>query len=119
MKAKIKSTGEIVDVISYSGNTQRTDNDIVNYIDSKGIEHSYEKLNYYWDMEEIEGTNSIDWEKRRYEIAKSAMNGLLSSNQLTDISSGESCNGQIIWSALFYADELIKQLKNKNESNED
>ena len=55
----------------------------------------------------------IDWEERRYEIAKSALNGLLSSNQSADISSGESCNGQIIGSALYYAEELIRRLKMK------
>ena len=70
MKLKIRKTGEIVDVISFSCDTERKPTDVVDYIDSKGVEHPNEKFNYYWDLEPIDISN-IDWEQRRYEIAKS------------------------------------------------
>ena len=34
MKAKIRMTGEVVDIITYSGHTYRSDIDVVSYIDS-------------------------------------------------------------------------------------
>ena len=70
MKVKIRKTGEIVDIISLSCDTERKPTDTVDYIDSKGVEYHNEKLNYYWDLEPIDISN-IDWEQRRYEIAKS------------------------------------------------
>ena len=52
MKARIRKTGEIVDVISYNTcSTIRSHQDYVSYIDSKGEEHDRESLNYYWDFD--------------------------------------------------------------------
>lgn len=79
MKKRIRKTGEIVDVISYSGlscASSRRGFDCVSYIDSKGEEHfNVEGLNIYWDFEDVEETinTDIDWESRKYEIAKEAM----------------------------------------------
>lgn len=59
MKAKIRKTGEIVDVICYGGSPNRRSDalDYVNYIDSQSIEHTESNnLNYYWDFEPIETT---------------------------------------------------------------
>lgn len=55
MKYIIRKTGEEVDVISYSGSTNRNSNlDYVSYIDSKGEEHpNVRGLNLYWDFKEI------------------------------------------------------------------
>lgn len=53
MKARNRKTGEIVDVISFSGNTTRTNSSFVSYIDSKGTEHEAERLNYLWDFEPL------------------------------------------------------------------
>lgn len=53
MKAKNRKTGEIVDVISFSGNTTRLDGSFVSYIDSKGKEHEAERGNYFWDFEPL------------------------------------------------------------------
>ena len=50
MKAKIRKTGEIVDIICYNNcSTIRSHQDSVSYIDSKGVEHDRESLNYYWE----------------------------------------------------------------------
>lgn len=61
MKAKIRKTGEIVDIISWSSDTTRDNvSDYVSYIDSNGIEHPNVKgLNFYWDFESIDLENRI------------------------------------------------------------
>ena len=72
MKKRIRKTGEVVDVISYYNCycPERDTTDSVSYIDSKGIEHRKERgLNLWWDFDDVQSTD-IDWEQRRYEIAK-------------------------------------------------
>lgn len=86
MKARIKKTGEIVDVITYNQcSTIRSSQDFVSYIDSKGVEHDRESLNYYWDFESIEADviNNEHWNDVRERAAIAAMQGtitMLSSN---------------------------------------
>lgn len=56
MKAKIRKTGEIVEIICYSGSVMRRSDvaDSVSYIDSKGDEQfNVRGLNFYWDFEPI------------------------------------------------------------------
>ena len=64
-----------MDVIAYATpmGTRRCCDDNVSYIDSKGCEHEREKgLNIYWDFEVVEEqlSTEIDWEQRRYDMAK-------------------------------------------------
>lgn len=81
MKAKFRKTGEIVDIISYSGNTDRNDVlDSVSYIDSNGVEHSRDKLNLYWDFESIQETSiapNTDWQQVINQAAIGAMQVML------------------------------------------
>ena len=75
MKKRIRKTGEIVDVIAWYNllGAERDRNDSVSYIDSKGNECvKVEGLNLAWDFEDVEEVLStdIDWEQRRYEVAK-------------------------------------------------
>lgn len=91
MKAKIISTGEIVEVAWIAG--WRDDRSVFNASPS--------------DIEIIDN-KSVDWEQRRYEIAKDVLAGLVSAHQpgLTDV----------VYDSLEvikHADELIKQLKSK------
>lgn len=52
MKYRNKKTREIVEIISFSNNVERSKDDYVSYIDSKGGEHPREKgLNINWDFE--------------------------------------------------------------------
>lgn len=54
MKYRNRKTGEIVDVINYStpDGGERSKDDYVSYIDSKGVEHPREKgLHINWDFE--------------------------------------------------------------------
>lgn len=123
MKARIKSTGEIVDVISYGGDTSRSEDDYVSYTDSSGIEHySVPGLNYYLDFEELgdEGI-STDREQRRYEMAKdftAVMLGRLNYDPFTAIincccSGGVPVNpySHIARIAVSVADALMEELE--------
>lgn len=54
----------------------------------------------------------IDWEKRRYEIAKDAMNGLLSSRVEVNLNCKVTPSAKLaVKFAVTLADELIKELK--------
>lgn len=125
MKAKIRKTGEIVDVISYSGSTIRNEYiDKVSYIDSKGVEHERESLNYYWDFEQIPDVKEdnflkIDWEQRRYEIAREILPSI-AENILNILQSGGSLGEEVAGKTvaeisaidtLKYTDALIEELK--------
>ena len=92
MKAKIISTGEIVKVGYVT--VLRDDNSLYN-----ASVHDIEIIDDNTDK-------SVDWEQRRYEIAKDVLASLVSAHQsgLTEYDSLE---------AIKHADELIKQLKSK------
>ena len=52
----------------------------------------------------------IDWEKRRYEIAKEAMNGFLSAPIVDGVNPNPSVK-DIVTLSVKFADALIKELK--------
>ena len=110
MKARIRKTGEIVDIITYSGSTIRNECiDKVSYIDSKGVEHDRETLNYYWDFEQrpdVEEDNfpNTDWNQVRIDAAISAMQGIISKND-------DYTYKEIAVHAVGYAEALVKELK--------
>lgn len=120
MKARIRKTGEIVDIICYGGSPKERSGvlDYVNYIDSQGVEHTEPNhLNYYWDFEPIETTNNepwqtddiIDWDYYRIHAAIAAMQGLLSnSSRIRTIYAKECAKA-----AIGYANALIEELKKK------
>mgnify|MGYP005949233343 CR=1 FL=1 len=118
MYYKIRKTGEVVEVLSYTAplGTHRSKEDNVSYIDSRGEEHPSEAGNIFWDFKEVAHEKdftskiSIDWEQRRYEIAKAAMQGRLS-NQYGDILVGEREFEGVAVSSVEFADALIKELK--------
>ena len=112
MKAKIRKTGEIVDIICYSHcSTIRSHQDYVSYIDSKGIEHDRESLNYYWDFEPIETNNNEHWQDLRERAAIAAMQGLAANPELVYGSGEEKI--YFIKRAIRYANALVEELKKK------
>lgn len=54
--------------------------------------------------------NEIDWEQRRYEIAKAALIGELASPVVEGIDPNPSMDDTVKWAVMF-ADALIKELK--------
>ena len=101
MKARIKGTGEIIDVYWSSYNVST---DISSYKE-KGCNGRGKE----WSEKELSFTDTIDWEQRRYEIAKETFSSsaYLFLDQMTPKESAKI--------AIEYADALINELKNKTE----
>ncbi len=110
MKARIRKTGEVVEIISYSSLTSRNENlDYVAYIDSQGKEHPRESLNFYWDFETItdekENTSlTIDWNQVRVQASIGAMQVIVGKNSYETYK-------EIAELAVGYADALVKEIK--------
>lgn len=127
MKKRIRKTGEVVDVITYSNPycSERDDMDCVSYIDSKGIEHHSERgLNLWWDFEDVEEVLStdVDWEQRRYDIAKNCIIGILGNDEMVDLAIDEGLKKNcryfttnVAELAVLFADALIAKLKKGGE----
>lgn len=98
MKARVKATGEIINIADYARVT-------LDKCDSYGspVELSFDEVEILQER-----SDNIDWEQRRYEIAKSAMQGFCS-NPHEQIMSADS-NVVAEWS-IGFADALIKKLK--------
>ena len=87
--------------------------DYVSYIDSKGKEHHGEiGLNLSWDFENVEEkhTKEIDWEQRRYEIAKTVIHAQISGPIIPGVDPNPSIPDLAKWSVNI-ADALIAELK--------
>ena len=109
MKARIRKTGEIVDVICYGGiPAYRSDVlDYVNYIDSQGVEHTEPNhLNYYWDFESMETATNDHWQDVRERAAIAAMQGVM--NFFGSIDYNKETIAKL---AVEQADALIEELK--------
>lgn len=116
MKARIRKTGEIVDVIAFKSSEACPEKDWVRYVDSEGLD-LIQGLNALEDLEDLEVIDktedkAVDWEQRRYEIAKEMMAAFLSN------SSREVYEGTFKTQAecaVAFADELIAKLKEGGE----
>lgn len=98
MKAKIISTGEILKV---------------GYITMLRDDNSLYNANVH-DIEIIDDSTdkAIDWEQRRYEIAKDALAGIISEESIPGTDPFHYIDKDVS-RAIEYADELIKHLKSK------
>ena len=56
----------------------------------------------------------IDWEERRYELAKAAMCGILGNSRFDKLSESGLFKGNVAGNAISYADEMIRQLRGSN-----
>jgi hypothetical protein len=103
MKARIKATGEIVEVEDlYDDGTVLV----------KGMYFKVSELDFFEDFE------AIDWEQRRYEIAKETVTAIMSNE---DFYHQVLCEGaehgqrqiqtNIARAAVIFADALIEELK--------
>ena len=104
MKAKIISTGEIVKIVSSKFEmgyvtVLREDKKFTN-VASDEIE-----MIDKWDK-------AIDWEQRRYEIAKDALTGIIAGESIPGADPRNYVDEDVS-RAIEYADELIKHLKSK------
>lgn len=101
MKARIKKTGEVVNIADYAKVT-------LDRCDSWG-----NPLEYPLDEVEIieERADDIDWEQRRYEIAKEMLTVIFQETKEYSSSGGISDYHDIPKLAVDYADILIAELK--------
>ena len=104
MKAKIRATGEIVDVKMTKWGM---------YGDATNMNRLYALHDIEIIEDTTENVNNIDWEQRRYEIAKSML-PVVRSN-----SSGIMSIKQVARLAVDYADALIEELKGGNRETEE
>ena len=93
MKARVKSTGVLVDVTPQLNINSQHSNDYLYVCDNMVYREC--ELDF----------SAIDWEQRRYELAKAAMQGFCSKQVMIADS-----NMTAEWS-LGFADALIKKLK--------
>nr|DAH25968.1 MAG TPA: hypothetical protein [Caudoviricetes sp.] len=106
MKAKIKKTGEIIEVRHLN---VRLGNEIIakGYVNVSNSEDVY-------DCDELEimqeKSDCIDWEQRRYEIAKAAMIGNLAAPVVDGVDPNPSIQ-QLVRHSVMLADALIEELK--------
>lgn len=101
MKAKVKDTGEIVDVKFSTHPNPAVDE---TYWWCKDKQESYHKS----ELDFMGST--IDWEQRQYEITKDAMNGILSAPVVAGVNPNPSVK-DIATLSVRLADALIKELK--------
>lgn len=106
MKAKVKNTGEVFSVL---------------YLDSEVVlikcGNEVKTLRLYEvdlipESTEDYQKKEIDWEQRRYELAKEAMNGVLSTNIVEKFTSNLSFSAIATFS-VGLAERLIEELKRK------
>lgn len=117
MRKRIKKTGEIVEVVNYkSAFYERRNDDFVTYVDSNGFKHENVKLlNVDFDFEDVpknKPCDNINWEERRYEIAKSMLAAFLSNSCSTVYGGTYERQAK---DAVQYADALIAELKNTEQ----
>lgn len=93
MKARIKKTGEIVEVFKNKNNV---------YIDEEHRGHSAESLDFMFDEE-------THWQDVRERAAIAAMQGLLANPQLFYDNGEEKINIEAM--AMSQTDKLVKRLK--------
>lgn len=113
MKARVKETGVLIDVIPETNMNAQYSGDNLYVCDNMVFrECELDFLNL--------GNSAIDWEQRRYELAKSAMQGILSDNTVVgyacseaDYKKGEKHTIPISIArfAIACADTLINELK--------
>lgn len=105
MKAKIISTGEIVKIVS-----SKFEMGYVTVLreDKKFTNVASDEIEMIDDWEKKE----IDWEQRRYEIARDALTGIIAEESISGANPYHYFDEDVS-RAIKYADELIKRLKAK------
>lgn len=96
MKARIKSTGVLVDVTPQLNINSQHNNDYLYVCDNMVYREC--ELDF----------SAIDWEQRRYELAKAAMQGFCSNPHERVMGTDSNITAQM---SLSFADALIKKLK--------
>ena len=117
MKTKIRKSGEIVNIISYYETF--TENYLkynVVYIDSLGVQHSRDDIDYNEYFESIEETQDKHWQDVRERAAIAALQGLLANPH--SFYSGGTMKEDIVPTALSKGDALAWELEEEQKEEE-
>lgn len=118
MKARDKKTNEIVEIIRFGGDGSYT---VIRNSNGKLMNLP---ISYYDNYEEvIETDDTIDWEQRRYEVAREMLpyaaetsrSILMSGHGLGDDAKGKTLAEVCALSAVSYADALIAELRKQTK----
>ena len=109
MKAKVKDTGEIIDVQQSYTFPELTINEDYWWCEDNKQPYHTNDLEFMEDTPETAKPN-INWEQRRYELAKEAMNGILSSPNLIKTTSDYNLT-LVVDNSIKLANMLIEELK--------
>lgn len=112
MKAKLKETGDIVEVIAYQ-------NDNLQYGNEKAGEWISARINgvpmVFQEFEIIPDTPTAEptFDQRRYELAKAAMQGVLANPSYCGLELDKSGGYQVIIYAIEMADLMLSELEKR------
>ena len=111
MKRKIRRTGEIIDVITFSSSTTRSDHDQIQFYDSNGSVIN-ESLNFYLDTLPVNDENKdVDWEQRRFDLIKAySIEFVKAQNRKGEIDCGVYVPDVVSWS-ITIADRIIEAMR--------
>lgn len=119
MKKRLIATGEIVDVIGFRADKGKEKDweDYVHYKTSDKLVKGINGLNLYQDFEDVnkeKADKHIDWEQRRYEIAKTVIHAQITGPIIPGVDPNPSIPNLAKW-AVNIADALISELKKGGE----
>ena len=110
MKARVKATGEIVEVKSKVITSPCTGNTILKYVDQKkGISYFEEDLFFPKDLAD----DPDYWTRLEHQYAGMAMQGMLSNPAFPEHSQDGYYKKNIVNNAYEYAHALVEKLKEK------
>lgn len=109
MKARVKTTGEIIDV---TFNKDALNKGYPSYKTSGGTYYYPEQL--VW-IDSIDSIEPDYWEKLKHQAAISAMQGLLSSSAYFEMHLGLNFYALVPSDAVRYATNLINELKEESQ----
>ena len=105
MKAKVKDTGDIINVV-FITHPNPAINVTYWWCEDNQIAYHESELDFMGE--------NINWEQRRYEIAKDAMNGILAATVVAGVNPNPNFK-DIATLSVRLADALIKELKGGEE----
>lgn len=104
MKARIKATGEIINIADSATVTLDVCNEFGN-----PMEKRFDEVEI---LQEKTSDDGIDWEQRRYEIARANLQGYISTKPHV------MYFDKVVEFCINVADELIEELKKRNDEEE-
>lgn len=112
MKARVKATGEIVEV-RLCGEWTNMHGDILPYKTNDGVEYSSHDLSFKIDDER--GEPQDYWTRLEHQAAIAAMQGMLSNPAFPEHSQEGYYKKNVVNNAYEYAHALVEKLKEKEE----